>query len=498
MAENISTKKVGLYLGSNSLGGVVVENNQIISSARYDLTSLSTEAEVDNLNEELKWEALINKTLREIGAQVKDIYVSLAEREFILRSFEMPMMGKKEIEAALKYEIEKYIPFKMEELRWDYSYIKFPKERKVEIFFVGIRESIYKKVSVLFSRLGLNAILVEPCSLSIVKVLKLSKQFSKIKNFILLDFSESEAYLVFFYYDYPVFSRHFPVIKRNDSIDLEKFMEPVHFSYQYFKREFKAYEPEQFIVLANSTEEKLLTLLEDEFPKKVTQFSSFSLDFLGKESLCVENIKAFGVTSREYSSYKFNPLLMNAADHLTHTAAKKETSLRGVWFYSLIWGITILVLAFLFTKNRLYREKAILSQEESKLVKPSPIESLSWEEIDTAIKDKEAEAGSLEGIGSFGRVYPFLNKIAGLLTEGLWLESLKLSVGGGGGKYSCLLEGKVFLNDSYRERASVNQFISNLQKDEAVKSFFSNVNPNSMERKKQDDAMVTFFSIKLE
>lgn len=490
MAKEVNGKKVGLYLGVNSLGGVVVENNKIILSAKYDLVSLSGEVEMENLNEELKWEALINKTLREIGAEDKNIYLSLAEREFILRSFEMPMMGRKEIEASLKYEIEKYIPFRMEELRWDYSYITFPKERKMEIFFVGIREDSHKRTNEILSRLGFKIIFIEPCSLSVVRVLKLSKQFSKMKNFILLDFSESEAYLEFFYYDYPVFSRHFPVIKKGDVVDLEKMMEPIHFSLQYFKREFKSFEPEQFIVLSNHPEEKLLTLLEEEFPKKVIQFSSF--DFLGKEGLGVESIKAFGVTARQHSPYKFSPILMNSKERITHKALKKETSLKELWVYILIIGIVVLLAFYLFTKNKIEREKIILAQLEES-VKSPPI---SWDQMDKAITIREEENNTLEGIGFFKTTYLFLKKIGSSVTEGLWLNKLELSRDGV--KYSCFLEGKVSLNDSFRERASVNQFIDSLKEDEAVKALFTNVNLVSMERKKQDEIMVTFFSITLD
>ena len=65
--------KIGLYLGVNSIGAVLADKTNIVSSAKFELASLDDEAKVENLNEDVKWEALINKTLREIGAQDKEI-----------------------------------------------------------------------------------------------------------------------------------------------------------------------------------------------------------------------------------------------------------------------------------------------------------------------------------------------------------------------------------------------------------------------------------------
>ena len=139
------------------------------------------------MNEDVRWEALINKTLREIGAADKNIHISLADKDFIFRSLEMPLMDKKNIGSSLMYEIERYIPFKIDELWWDYSSIRYPKEKKINVSFVGIRESIIFRTQELLSHLGLNPVVLEPSSLSLVKVVKLVKKFAPIKNFAILD-----------------------------------------------------------------------------------------------------------------------------------------------------------------------------------------------------------------------------------------------------------------------------------------------------------------------
>ena len=49
MAKN----KVGLYVGVDSLGGVVFSGTKVLSSFTYNLASLEEEARVENLSDEV-------------------------------------------------------------------------------------------------------------------------------------------------------------------------------------------------------------------------------------------------------------------------------------------------------------------------------------------------------------------------------------------------------------------------------------------------------------
>ena len=217
-------KNIGLYLGANSVGVVAVENKKVVSLAKFALSSLEEEAKVESLCEDVKWEALINKALREVGADTKDVYVTLADKDFIFRSFPMPLMKKSEIESSVIYEIEKHIPFKINELRWDYSYSTVSKEKRVDTSFIGMKNDNFEKVKKILGNLELNPQVVEPACLSLVRAIKSDKKFASLKNFAVLDYTNSEAYLTFYYNDLPVFNRYLTVSKDQD---VEKFVESV-------------------------------------------------------------------------------------------------------------------------------------------------------------------------------------------------------------------------------------------------------------------------------
>ena len=118
----MAEKRVGIYIGSNAIGATVTEGKSISLMTTLEFAA-AEETSTEIANEDIRWEALVNKALHEIGPNVKKVYVSLADKDFIFRSLEMPLMNRKEIETSIDYEIEKYIPFKMEELEWDFEFM---------------------------------------------------------------------------------------------------------------------------------------------------------------------------------------------------------------------------------------------------------------------------------------------------------------------------------------------------------------------------------------
>ena len=149
-------KTLGLYLGERFVTAALVDNTNLVAFTRCNLSSAVEDGDAEMLSEDVLWEAAINKSLREIKAESKDIFISLADKDFIFRCFEMPLMNKKEIETSLGFELEKFIPFKIEDLIWDYRYTKVSNEKKINLSFLGIKKNIYKKYRDLLTRLDIN------------------------------------------------------------------------------------------------------------------------------------------------------------------------------------------------------------------------------------------------------------------------------------------------------------------------------------------------------
>lgn len=491
-------KKVGLYLGISSVGAAVIQGNDILSLGRFEFSSLE-ESGSEISNEDIRWEALINKTLREVGSDVKDIYVSLADRDFIFRPLEMPSMKKKEIESSLVYEIEKYIPFKMEELVWDYAYVNFPKEKKVGLSFIGIKESNFDRIKSILSRLELKAITIEPSCISLARIIKSEKKFAQFKNFALLDFTQAEAYLTFFQQNLPVFNRYLVVPKKEDALDLDNFIEAVNFSFQYFKREFKNYKLEKFIIVGDSNVDSLVSPLKEGLQVDIEAVSSY--DLTNRNNAQVENVKAVGVVGLGRSSYKFKPYLRKTEERsLPSERSLTSVSLKiGLLSSLIVVGLISTIFLSLILANEVTEKKFDLKNREESIVISPALSALSWQERAIIVEKEEEKIRSLKVLlTSFSRLSSFFEKIATgeILPRRLWLVNLDITRHQEA--YRGTLDGYIFRDDDYEERLGVDEFISNLRKDKTVVSIFSKIDLDSSSRYEIEGFEITSFSVILE
>ncbi len=491
-------KKVGLYLGVNSVGAAKVQGKDITSLGRFEFSSLE-EAKGRPMNEDIRWEALINKTLREVGSDVKDIYISLADRDFIFRPLEMPSMKKKEIESSLVYEIEKYIPFKMEELVWDYDYVNFSRERKISLSFIGIKEDNFQRIKAILSRLELKAVIIEPSCISLARIIKSLKQFSQFRDFALLDFTQLEAYLTFFQQNLPVFNRYLVVPKKENILDLDNFIEAVNFSFQYFKREFKNYKLEKFIIVGDSNIENLISPLEEGLQIDVVPVSPY--DLTNRNNARVENVKALGVVCPERSSYKFRPNLRKTDERpLPSVESLTSISLKAGLLSTLVGvGLAGSIFLSLILGNEISEKRSILKKKEESISALAALGAFSWPERVMMMNAEEEKINSLkEVLSSFTRFSSFFKRLATeeMLPHRLWL--VDLSIRRQREKYSGTLMGYVFRDNDYEERLGVDEFISNLGKDEIIESVFSKVELESSNREEVEGFKVTRFAIILE
>ena len=411
-------------------------------------------------------------------------------------------MKPKEIESSLGYEIEKYIPFKIEELMWDYGHARFPKDRKVSISFVGIKENDLRRFEDILSRLDLKSVVVEPSCLSLVRVIKSVKGLAQLKNFAVLDFTDNEAYLTFFQHDLPVFNRYITIPKKDDGLDLDHFIESVNFSFQYFKREFKTYSLERFIIVGDANTERVASSLKDDVQAQIETLTSY--DLTSRNNSSIEGVKALGVANIDSLPYKFKPKLKSVEkpiDQVETPQVPVNIALkRG--FLSVVAGLGLIGSIYFYTylEGDINADKVSVKRRtehiENVLVPPS-LKDLSWDQRKEIVKSRKEDNKTLKKLSdSIQDFSPFLDKLSqrSLLPKGLWLEEVNIMERKVG--YDVSLNGSIFLDDDYEERSELDTFIANLQEDEAVKALFTDVNLESSARKVVKGFEVTKFRIK--
>ncbi|MFO8052373.1 MAG: pilus assembly protein PilM [Candidatus Omnitrophota bacterium] len=521
----MAKRKVGLYLGTSLVGLALKEGKDLLFLGSNDISSIEAK-ETETLDENLHWQALIRKSLRQANIESKVVDLSLADRDFIIRSLEMPLMGKKEIESSLIYEIEKYIPFKPKELVWDYQFNRIPKEKKVSVSFVGIRKSSLEQTKKILSNIELEAATIEPGCLSLARILKSKKETKDTQNFALLDLTSQEAYLTFFQNDLPVFNRYLNIKEKEGKLDLEHFVEAVNFSFQYFRREFKSGKLDRIFVVSDQSElDSLTDLLKETLSLDVKKVVPYELT--SRQEASTENIKALGCASRNDYSYRFSPVLKEFEE-----TKKAEASFSGGvdWRWGLIGSVVALAVIACFLVSLFFSNALSLAEDEVKGKeenlnlpeqlqqgektsnlpdqsqlggKPSnlsgQLQQEGWQNIKIAADKKLNKIKQLKQLkGKKIKLSNFLGLFVdkGVMPDKMWLDSINISKGQEE-KYRVEIRGYIYRADDYQERLAVNDFVSNLRTEESVNSLFNIVEATSTDREKIRDFTVTKFVVNL-
>lgn len=501
----MSNKRVGIYLGTSSIGAAVMQGKDISLLTRLDTSSLdSSSPEITDTD--IRWEALLNKVLRELGSDIDKVYVSMSDKDFIFRSLEMPLMKRSEIESSLDFEIEKYIPFKMEELEWDFEFVRMAKERKLNLSFIGIRENNLRRVRDVFARLSIDLATIEPSCLSLARFIKSLKQYTKLNDFAIIDLTETEAFLTFFQNDLPVFNRYLVTPGDGKELDSNRFGESVDLSFQYFKREFKSYNLEKVLIVGDISNEKLVTSLNESLQAEVEVVSSYELT--NRNNAAVENIKALGVASRGLYKTTFEPTFQKTSVVVGEALpqAARIPALK-TWLHGTLLGLGLVGSLFLslIMGNEVTKQQAILHKTEESINIPAPLKDLSWQERKVKTSELEKQVKELSDISKgYKSFYAFFDRISrrGILPEGLWLDKLNFSKVRASGKdksenYQCEINGLIFRDDDYMEKQGIDELLVNLKNDNVIKSYFPNINLEASNRTTVEGYNLTRFTVNM-
>jgi len=492
---------VGIYVGVNAIAAVVTQGKKIISFGKQSLSSLDEEPGIETFDENIRLEALINKTLREAGTDSRSVFVSINDKEFFLRSFELPSMSKKEVEVSVGFEAEKHIPFSINDVTWDCIYARKRTDKNLIVSFIGMRDPIHARYQSIFEHLDLSVLLMEFSSFSLARLVCSLKQFSKRENFALLDFSEKESYITFYYNKLPIFSRYLTVPVRDGVIEAGKFNEQIRISWEYFKREFKLYEVENLAVVCDPTNASLFSDLKDDLGVEVDIILPEELT--GSRDLEVEHLKAYAAATLHQYHFPFRIALKKPSEELEKEVARPlppiNKSLIGV--VSVI-GVLGLFFLYLVMSNRVSVETLALNKKEAEMSVPAYLQDKSFVDLEKLFFENGNVIRAMdERRSSLRKLFPVLDPLSeqgeeSLLRNGLWLERIVYIQERGSTSFDIF--GYAFLNDPEEERQSVNQFLDELKSQERFNQTFSRIDLIYREERDLGDYVATSFNIRLE
>lgn len=149
---------IGLDIGSAYVKAVSLEQ----SGQTANITGFSREIIEADIKDAIK------KVLSKLTIKKKELAVSISGQSVALRYVNIPMMSQEEAERSMSFELERYIPFKKEEVNFDFTILKKNKNtgKMLVLIAAAKKEAVNNKIS-LCRELGYHLSFIDVCPLAI-------------------------------------------------------------------------------------------------------------------------------------------------------------------------------------------------------------------------------------------------------------------------------------------------------------------------------------------
>lgn len=477
-------KNLGIYFGKDSLSIAEVEGKRIICQATLPFEpGGSSDAGVD----EIKLVAMLGGALRERRISARKAFLGLSHRNQFIRGFQMLLLKHSEMNSGVLFEVRKYIPFKTEDLVFDYQHRVNKKAAKMDILFVAAdRGSLEGYLSVL-GQAGLKVAAAEPASFALLRILSLTKQLDPGASFALVSLKGIDAELTIIDKGFPCFSRDINLPQAKAASDTNSVDEPqairgrlsseIRVSLDYFRRQFSGNPVDKVLFLSKDfvrQEELVLGLSEDlglpvervALEKDPQAQSAKDLDMLKAYALALKGTVKLSLTVDLAKKKLLQPVVEEAPKGAGRQPALNMSAINIARLikWPLAAALALAAAAFVLPQAKLHQAGARLNQmrqelEGSLLSKFKGLDLESWKSAKT---DYQSKIETLEKLVKSRFAFtPSLNALPGALMQGLWLENV--SMGMRDGRAAVSIRGTAYLGERGQEVEAVNAFYKALK-----------------------------------
>jgi len=169
------------------------------------------------------------------------VHVTLPEHEVLLRYFTLPHLPRSEWVTAIQFEARKYIPFKIEDVVWDFHAIGDRDAKTLSVVFAAVRFDTLTKVQGWLEAAGVRAAVIEPPWFSLARLADTSRKPSGEQFTALVDLEARGAHLAIVRDQLPYLGRDLNLGPADGSgvtaARSEKLLTELRFSFDFFARE---------------------------------------------------------------------------------------------------------------------------------------------------------------------------------------------------------------------------------------------------------------------
>jgi len=502
---------LGIYFGTDSIGLAELNNKKLLNSAVISQGGLYSGNFEEKVPTDVKITALVKDALRTNHIDVNHGVICISGQDLIIRTFEIPKLPSNEMQSAINFEAKKYIPFKLEDLAYNFQVETDNKTKLNTVLFVGIKKEILEKYISISRQLNIKINVIEYSAFSLLRFLKLcgAKENGVIASLCFdLDNSDEINFMVS-ENGFPFFSRDIVLTTGINDLDAaaendrmkkyDKLKNEIRVSQDYYRRKF----PDKGIKTINVLSGK--DMHED--LKSFFASSGISAKFIDSSKVLGKGVKYSSVIAKSFGAVLCKDLPLKVKINLFSSRVRSESVknkedilafMEGVKVDFKVIFLSILICALTFGYG-IYRTMPV--REELSVIKDKRPKLDSISEADDSIvlaardKNLKKKLANLDSLIK-DQLYAtyFLDIMPRVLPEGVWLTKF-VSTRKEDGRPEVILEGEAYLGDSDKEFEAVSTLLSNLKANKFFNSNFKEITITSVDRKAVLDKSVAVFNI---
>lgn len=479
-------ESLGIYFNSDGIAVAKLEGKDNFSTTFLPYSSLSEELVLKDANLKIKTEALLKRVLREVDVtNIKHAHISITDKRTIFRYLTLPSLTNKELKLALPIEAEKYIPFKIENISWNYTKTSLYREKKVRVAFLGIKRDFMSELIEIINNIGLGVKSIESSSFATLSaLLKLKKISKKEKNYVVFIVSKEDGELTIFCEKFPYFSRYTKLPLTAEGVpDVSKISKEIRLTLDYYKREYKSKKLSRLFLIGKKEYLEYYSSLSDAIDLEMKNIAVE--DLLGDKVSTLAEVKAYYTGLYKQRAKDVNIDLkkeMEAKEKKSEKDQEKKLLESGneaplrILPLVIILAVGILIgVAFVIEANRRAlpqkdrREELLSSLADTYDTNVEEIKrkNLSLEKLNKKNTELIREYNKLKAITNIDkRTTSIISFVLDRLTEGMWFKDIRLKKDNKLKDYSISLKGYIYLDSAQEESSSLNRFISRLKQSD--------------------------------
>jgi hypothetical protein len=502
---------LGIYFGIRDINLVEISGRKIVNNIRLPHPSIAISELEEKVPADIKLMAMLKDAFRTHSITAEEAFFCISGQDLVIRTFEIPLLPQNELKAAVNFEAKKYIPFKLEELDYDFQVLFNKKNKTSLVLFVGIKKEILANYVSIAKQLNIKVDVLEYSAFSVLRFLKLAGlNDSGIIATLCYDLNnEDEANFTVFENGFSLFSRDFVLagepggfeqtVETDSIAKQEKLKNEIRVSLDYYNRKFPEKDIKNIFVVSGQNDmiELKAFFTESSIPVKFVEYQKVLGKGLQYSSVLVKSLSA--------AFFKSAPLKIKI--NLIGSRLKAEQAMEKKWKNFplleglkldpkfIILGVIVCVLAFGYGLMRVKPLREELNEIKNKRIKIDSVSvNDSFDKLTDLSSKYKKKIATLDNLvkNQMYTTYP-LGVIPAALPKGMWLESFNLSQRKPG--VELILNGQVYLENGEKEFESVNVFLTNLKKDPEFSSYFKEIAISSIDQKLILDKNVTVFTI---